>query len=624
MSKLIYTYALIKAFYDQGKDFIDAFWPFAIKIIPFDDFVFINEIKSNLNRQFSLNIPLHVLEVILTRAKRKKFLVQEKISGRKRYKLTKEGVEYINKLESEREVERRINSFLADVKDFFKNKGIVISVDRLYSLMLSIIHNNLDLFVEFINLNDGKNFSLQKFSKLEERTFIEYLMIAENSKPEYYNTFKELVFGSIISVVLNARESFDINTIGKRKFKKLHVYLDTNFIFSIFDFHAKELNEPAKELLELLRRFKFKLMVFDFTINEICRVLSLFSQKYQEYPKDLRINSVYNNLLRKGWKISDVQEFIANIENELTKFGINIMRTNIINLEKYQPQEEKLRDIISKYKPAQDLFHQNHDLAVIEEIRKIRKKPIREIEKANAIFLTSDLRLSRFNFYEMGHKDNGTICEVISDKLLTNILWLKDPQIDLPLKQIIAVHSKDLFINRIIWERFYSILQKLKQEKKINDEQISILFYHNYIEQFLIEMDENDIDQVNEEFIFGKIKEIEKKIKELVECEAERKFKAKVEEFERSKEEQNNLKQMVEENLKKMSEKEARWISIGIAIIVSILLLVLSLVLKDLYKILFGSSGIIGVIGLRKKVYLYLSDKIYSNKLKNWDWKNNS
>jgi hypothetical protein len=30
----IYTYALIKALYDEGEDYIDSFWPIVVKTIP--------------------------------------------------------------------------------------------------------------------------------------------------------------------------------------------------------------------------------------------------------------------------------------------------------------------------------------------------------------------------------------------------------------------------------------------------------------------------------------------------------------------------------------------------------------------------------------------------------------
>jgi hypothetical protein len=90
--------------YDQGEEYIDAFWPFAIKIIPANVYVKIGNIQRKLREKFELEMPLHVLETILNRAKRKNYLERKY----KRYKLIKKGIEYSDNLEADREVERRL------------------------------------------------------------------------------------------------------------------------------------------------------------------------------------------------------------------------------------------------------------------------------------------------------------------------------------------------------------------------------------------------------------------------------------------------------------------------------------------------------------------------------------
>jgi hypothetical protein len=39
MNKLIYTYALIRALYDQGDDYLDSFWPFAVQALDTSKFI---------------------------------------------------------------------------------------------------------------------------------------------------------------------------------------------------------------------------------------------------------------------------------------------------------------------------------------------------------------------------------------------------------------------------------------------------------------------------------------------------------------------------------------------------------------------------------------------------------
>lgn len=71
MVNSIYNYAMMKALYDEGQDYLDSFWPFAVMAIPSKTSVDINYIQGKLKERYNLIVPLHVIEVILSRAERK-------------------------------------------------------------------------------------------------------------------------------------------------------------------------------------------------------------------------------------------------------------------------------------------------------------------------------------------------------------------------------------------------------------------------------------------------------------------------------------------------------------------------------------------------------------------------
>jgi len=122
--------------------------------------------------------------------------------------------------------------------------------------------------------------------------------------------------------------------------------------------------------------------------------------------------------------------------------------------------------------------------------------------------------LSNCNYKEWGHKENMTVCEVIPDRLLTNILWLKNPTTirDMPLKSIIAVHSREILVDRKIWKRFYENAKQLKEHNRINDKDLSMIFYNHYIEGILSKLDESDVDRVTPEFILEEVANASKSI----------------------------------------------------------------------------------------------------------------
>jgi hypothetical protein len=508
MANSIYNYALMKALYDEGQDYLDSFWPFAVMAIPSNASVDINYIQTKLKERHNLEMPLHVIGVLLARAEVKNYVRKERLEPI-RYKLTGSGYTYAVKLENDREVERRITALLDSIKRFLGQKSVFLSCDQILEILLYFINKNLDFLVECINPSISSRIAIPPNLEGNDRYLLEYIQTADHQEPENYKILENMVMGSIISALLYVEEPEDITKIRTKKFGHCQVFLDTNFVFSILGLDVEEFNEPAKELLSLLKRNNFELKVFAFTVDEITSVLISYSRESYRYPKSMKINSLYSALKRKGWSKTDAREYIINIEHHLKENGIKIEWIKGIDLKNYKV-DDVLRRSIKKYKPDQNAFSQNHDLAAIAKIQEIRGKSIRKIEDSEAFFLTSDVKLSRFNL-ETEHKATGTICETILDRLFTNILWLKNPSTKPPLKSIIAAHSRDLFVNRRVWDKFYSVLQELKKSGKVNDEGVSTLFWHNYVEDALRSIEESDVNKITPEFVLDKIETAGKK-----------------------------------------------------------------------------------------------------------------
>ncbi len=66
-------------------------------------------------------------------------------------------------------------------------------------------------------------------------------------------------------------------------------------------------------------------------------------------------------------------------------------------------------------------------------------------------------------------------------------------------------------------------MRKLKQEEIVDDKAISMLFYHNYIEESLRELDEIQIDGITPEFVLEEIEEASK-LREEAEQRREKEF----------------------------------------------------------------------------------------------------
>ena len=129
-----------------------------------------------------------------------------------------------------------------------------------------------------------------------------------------------------------------------------------------------------------------------------------------------------------------------------------------------------------------------HDLQAINLVAKHRPpRKARRVEDAEVFFLTEDTRLSNYAFNELGHREQETISEVMPDRLLTNLLWLKDPQVleRLPVETAIAMHSRDLFIDNAVWLRFFDVLKDLQEDGTLDDGAASVLLYSGQVHKDL-------------------------------------------------------------------------------------------------------------------------------------------
>jgi len=146
MNNLLCTYALIRSLYDQGEDYIDSFWPFAIQVLDAEKYSDTSSIQKQILDRCGISIPLHVLGTILKRARRKEYLQYNlewsQENKRELYKLTPKGVQYLDKLENQEDVERRINDLLVDIAVFFGERNIALSNNQILDLLLNLLREN--------------------------------------------------------------------------------------------------------------------------------------------------------------------------------------------------------------------------------------------------------------------------------------------------------------------------------------------------------------------------------------------------------------------------------------------------------------------------------------------------
>lgn len=558
MDRSLYTHALIRSFYDRGDDYVDSFWPLVLAVLPRNgSFLPSEEVQRKINSAYGLHIPQHSLSVISTRAKRKGFMVQQEW----KFALTPQGVTYVDSLEPERDVERRINELIDDAFGFLNDKRqLAISKDEVSTLLRAFIAEHLELFEQYINPEapaaEVRTISIQP---IHEAALLEYFAEIERARPTLFETLRDIIRGSIISVVIHSPSPADTS----QRFERTRLYLDTNFLFSAMGLHHDVFNRAATELLELVKaEGNFELRVFDFTVDELMSVLQTYPAYQHMYVPRIKVAAIHSSLKSKGWTPSRARQFMSRIEEELWKLGIRIEPTDV-NLRKYRPNPDS-SSALGKYKPEQGIRGQNHDLAAMERISQIRGSPVRRLEVSGALFLTSDVRLTNFNIVEDAHSKKGTVAEVILDRVLTNVLWLKHPRLlkEFPLGSIISMHSRHLFIDRDVWSRFYEIIGQLRQSGSIDDRDIAILLYDQQIQEVLKGFRRTEVIDIKPDWVLQNIDSARLRVKKEEESRLEETrldFDTKLQEVEKRKtEEFLNLVSRVKDEIKSDARRKSR------------------------------------------------------------------
>jgi hypothetical protein len=548
-------------------------------------------------------------------------------------RITDAGKKSLDKFESQRDVDRRIQAAILSFVAFCDTRGVLLSDEEAGQAVSKFIELNTDPLLSL--MHEGKLPSRAEDREETSRLFVAFLLQCERADPKLFSTLQDLILGATIASVLNYHQEV-FEGLQDKSFSSCTLFFDANYLFSLLGLDSDEFNLAAKELYQLILPRGFSLSTFDFTISEMSKVLRGYLRNHNRYPTTIRVNSIYSSLRGKGYRESDVIDLISNLEDRLSKLKIGVKRTGI-DLGKYKTEDKDLLSSMMRYKSYQPTFYQNHDVAILEKIRKYRKRSIRKFEDANCFLVTSDYRLAKLNYLEMGHKDSQTIGEVILDRMLTTILFLKNPRGTVPIRSIVASYSRELFVQRHIWDAFYHALCEVKAKGGIDDRTLSLMFYNGFIEEELSDFGDHDTAKIDESFVILEAEKAASRYKNMVELqlsqqkeEARREAKllldsqekefrdliAKQEgdflsslvstrdQIERQKDvEFENRLRLIEENLRRTAKRDATriiaWVRVlvGCALLIPIGLLVSGLAQgKEQREMLFSTASIIGYI----------------------------
>lgn len=489
MNKSLTVLSALRSFYNAG-DLNDAFCCVIVSVIDEKYDYSTSQIVELIKSEYGFDIPLDVIRTLLKRMKRINYVTFLSIKDdfSKCIRLTNYGSEKkIQIVESIKESERENNSLVENIKNFYSQKQKYLSNNEISEILNNFIEQN-SYDATMVLERERKN---DIFDSESYTLMYDYFIYSEKSDPLSYGHIKSILYGKLVSLAFLQRK-MDV----KAKFDNLTIYLDSNIVFSLMGYHADFFNASVKELISVIISQKIRLKIFSFTRDEIAAKLRGYLKNNQQYFSNIKVDSIYQVLKRKGLTTTDVILLLENLDEEIEKLGIEIDYS--IKGDDLISDVETTDSKILVYKPLSVSSSVKHDLSAINAIKKLRGRPVYLLEKSKFIFLTADSKLSAYDYCEHEHKHQNTFPEVIYRSELASIFWFKDLKFsdNAYIHNFLANYARKKLISNFLWSKFISEIKKSKERGQINDEEIELIISQKETEKILHEKGEAGIDEV--------------------------------------------------------------------------------------------------------------------------------
>lgn len=321
------TLALLKANFDSGTDHIDMLVPFVLDCIaahPTDDFG-PDEIRAALLDRHGFQIPIAPIRTILSR------------SQSRSKKIKREGGRYFRlpgiratvpdipnataKIQSEHYV------IASALREFAVTNKVQVSTqdDALALLFEFLAQYHVLLLLESPPDDESAPMlrdQLKGLGSREMRTVAAFVIERCLPNSQLRATLQSMLEGFVLQ---NALLLKDIDAV-KRKFSNLTVFFDTGILLEALGLTGEAAALAARESLDLLRTTNASLAVFECTINEIKRILSVYERHLgsTDGVANLKPTPVTRYMLTHRFSPSDVRENIAILETQIRGLGLGI------------------------------------------------------------------------------------------------------------------------------------------------------------------------------------------------------------------------------------------------------------------------------------------------------------
>lgn len=446
------------------NDEIDLFVPYtAIIINKLESESFcVSDVKQGFKREFGITPPESALLSILTRTKKRKLI---SLNHGRYFKNHRALSELSQAAESKRtELEDSLNRVLIEFQKFANEKHEKqLSTEETENFLYKFLTANLSTFIGSIG---GKRSEIEtKIRNTEYLTASFIKTLFETSSP-LTSDISIIVKGIILSNYI----SYADKTTNKKSLSNITLFLDTPIVLGILGYsgHSKEV--ALKEFLDLILSLEIKTTIFDITFDEIQKLFHVWGSDLERGNYN-RFNTKTLELLRaRGIDKARLETESALLESTIGKLGIDTI-TDFKWEEKYNCDFAALEQHLRRKGFENNLGHDVNCAARAFNIRAGRK--VTTLNEKLGLFVTLNTTFERAaNSYLINELPRGSIPVVISERLLSTVLWLKNPSIhkNLPSKILLANAYSTIYSDDKFWHSFITRLEQIKKRGEITED----------------------------------------------------------------------------------------------------------------------------------------------------------
>lgn len=437
------------------------------------------DLRDEIQRNFGLDLPAHVLHKLLGRYVGKGYLVKDG----DRYEATEKKLPYSNYGAKKKEATDKYDELVSALLDYSRCHNI-----GLYSK--SSISNLLqEYLIECFGTTDRSVVANQEMKDKDQYRWLNrFFLDSDKHNPGYINTAVSMMKGQIVYDAVFFAGLDD----SAPSYRGVRVYLDSPIVCNALGFSTEANERYTLDAIETLRNSGASIRVFDDTVNEIQGILDAIIRNWGGLDYG-GLDSYGYCFKKRGMTKEDIIE-IRGLLDEIIEERLKIrIETRPQRKKEYVAEESKLMDRLrdsSQSGTVTDLSPRvMHDVNCIAAILSIRKGKRPDHLSASEAIFACDSYLTIRNSLLWWRKDEQRkdFPPILSLRDLVSFAWLSNPSKygSAVRDELVATCATAILPSNEVWTRFVDRLSVLIEKKEMTEAQAQVIIQKSDIASIL-------------------------------------------------------------------------------------------------------------------------------------------